>query len=157
MLNARLFTSALPIFLFVRDKPVLACQGNSFRGRGKSTSCTCVHTFFYAHPPRRQSRRLRRGWRVTVDITWGLRGAVACPVSRRGIARDISSSSPSSPHQEVGLNSHKWPSLRPASRYERFNTKSTPTAIPITSLYPPPVTRLCIFQPRNATFMQMEW
>jgi len=91
MLNARLFTSALPIFLFVRDKPVLACQGNSFRGRGKSTSCTRVHTFFCAHPPRRQSRRLRRGWRVIVDITWGLRGAVACPVSRRGIARDISS------------------------------------------------------------------
>lgn len=75
----------------MRDSWVLACQGNSFRGRGKSTTRARTPSFVRApsSPPRRQSRRQRQR-RVAVDITRRLRGAVACPVSRRGIARDIS-------------------------------------------------------------------
>lgn len=153
MLNARLFTSGLPIFLFVRDSRFLRVKAILSAAVVKVPRYP--RTFFCAHlplfPPRRQSRRFQRGWRVAVDITWGLRGAVACPVSRRGIARDISSPL-ALPLTEKSVQLSQMTIAATSRSLRRFNTKSTP---PVT-LSILPVTRLCIFQPRNATFMQME-
>jgi len=112
---------------------VLACQGNSFRGRDKSTralrsfpasahttkTTTIISTT--TTTPRRQSRRLgKRGWRVAVWTSFGgLEGHRGCGVS--GISswdRERHFVPPLSPlfESEVpswGSGSHKWPSPRP--------------------------------------------
>lgn len=110
-------------------QPVLACQGNSFRGRGKSTSCSRVRSF--VRTPLEDNLGVSgRGWRVAVDITWGLRGAVACPVSRPGIARDISSPL-ALPLAEKSAQLPQMTIAATSRSLRRFNTKSTPPAVPV--------------------------
>lgn len=149
MLNATLFTSGSPVFLFVRDsqflrvKAILSAAVVKVPRVPPARIRSFVHTpssfFLLSRHPRRQSRRLRRqrGWRVVVDITRGLRGAVACPVSRRGIARDISSPLA----LPLAKESAQLPQMTIAATSRsprRFNTKSTPPAILINPRRSPP-------------------
>lgn len=153
MLNARLFTSALPIFLFVRDKPVLACQGNSFRGRGKSTSCTHVRSF--VRTPLEDNLGVSGGDGVSQDgHHLGVkRGCSVSGISSWDRKRHFVPSR-FSPRQEVGsapTNDHRDQQVATKVQHE-----VNPSRYPHHALLSSPVTRLCIFQPRNATFMQME-
>lgn len=154
----------------------LACQGNSFRDSAVKVYARV--RFFRVHPLLEDNLGKRRDgvsrWTSFGWVEGEERSCVACPVSRRGIARDISPLPPLPPLHSIPLypgakrlSSHKWPSPRPG---RSANTKSTPPAVPIIPLLsspspffpsspdrqPPSPLPLCILQPRNATSTQME-
>lgn len=129
MLNTALFTSGSAVFLFVRDRPGRACQGNSFRGRGKNTFVGS----FIRPPPKTISMSPVAVWRVVWWTSLGAEGGgkreprkgVACPVSRAGIARDISSpqevsSAPTNDHRRLPPPTPPPPPFATARSYPSF-------------------------------------
>jgi len=95
-----------------------------------------AYVLLYIHPPRRQSRRLRRrrGWRVAVDITGRVkRGCSVSGISSWDRKRHFVPSC-STPHREVGsapANDHR---RDVAGRYEG-STRSQPLPL-FSSTYP---------------------
>lgn len=131
MLNATLFTVGSPYSSSSRDRQFLACQGNSFRGRGKSTSR--IRSF--VRNPLEDNLGVSGGGGVS---RWtspgGQEGLIACPVSRCGIARDISYPLALPLAEELA----QLPQMTIATTgrsLQRFNTNSTtPPAVPIIPL-----------------------
>lgn len=154
MLNARLFTSGLPIFLFVRDSRFLRVKAILSAAVVKVPRVPAY--VLLCAPPLKTISASPAGMACRSGHHLGVRGG--CSVS--GISswdrKRHFVPSYSSPRREIAsapTNDHRRDQQVATKVQHEVNPSRYPAISP--SL-PSPLTRLCIFQPRNATFMQME-